>query len=152
MSLEACFQEDFSGWDKIEIVVLCPNKRTHREIFNEHVDEILDSLPLELTAQKLSISIVTKKELEQLYQDISFVLNKVWEKIEGQKRGVTNSKEKSKRRAVVFHWKARLLKDQCKPHSRMAIENREQCVESELNVEKAEIINNLKRQRQILKN
>ena len=101
MSLEACFQEDFSGWDKIEIVVLCPNKRTHREIFNEHVDEILDSLPLELTAQKLSISIVTKKELEQLYQEISFVLNEI-RKNRRLKKGIPHSKIKVKRRTIML--------------------------------------------------
>ena len=38
-----------------------------------------------------------------------------------------------------------LLKDQGKPHDRMAMGNLEQCVESELNVGEAEIRNNLKK-------
>ena len=43
MTLEACFQEEFSGWDKIEGGILDTNERTPREKFNEYVDQILDS-------------------------------------------------------------------------------------------------------------
>ena len=121
INLEEYFQGEFSGWDTLERGVLDPNKRTHREKFNEHMDEILDSFPLELPVQKLNISTVTKKELEQLDQDISFVLNKVRKKIEGQKRGMLHSKKKVKRRAVILYWKARLLKAQGKPHNRMSM-------------------------------
>ena len=91
INLEAHFQEEFSVFNKIERRVLNPNKRTYIEKFNEHI-EILDSFSLELTVQKLNISTVAKKELEQLDQDISFVLNKVRKKIEGQKRGIPHSK------------------------------------------------------------
>ena len=77
INLEEYFQEDFSGWDKIKRRVLDPRKRTPREKFDENVDEILDSFPLESTIQKLNVSTVTKKELKKLDQDITFVLNKV---------------------------------------------------------------------------
>ena len=55
-----------------------------------------------------------------------------------------HSKEKVKRRAVIFHCKARFPKAQRKSHDRMAIENREKHVESKLNVGEAEVSNNLK--------
>ena len=71
---------------------------------------------------------VTKKELEQLDQDIIFVLNKARGKTEGQKRRTPRSKEKVKRRSVNFHWKAIELKAQGKLCNNMVIENREQCV------------------------
>ena len=45
---------------------------------------------------------VTKKDQEQLEQDIYFALNKSRKKIEGQKRETSHSKEKSKRRAVIL--------------------------------------------------
>ena len=77
VNLEEYFQEVFSGWDKIERGVLDPSKITHREKFNKHMNERLDSFPLELTMQKLHASTLTKKELEKLNQDISFVFNKV---------------------------------------------------------------------------
>ena len=74
--LGECFQEDFSGWGRIERGILDPNKRMHREKFNERMDETLDSIPLESTVQNMSTSTATHKELEQIDQDISFVLKK----------------------------------------------------------------------------
>ena len=53
------------------------NKRTHREKFNEHMDEVLDSFPIESTMETLNESIVTEKELEHLDQHISHVLHEV---------------------------------------------------------------------------
>ena len=43
MSLEEYFQEEFSGWDKIERVVLDPRKKTTETKFNEFMDDMLDS-------------------------------------------------------------------------------------------------------------
>ena len=42
MNLEDCFQEDFSGWDKIERGIPDPNERTHREKFNEQLTKHLN--------------------------------------------------------------------------------------------------------------
>ena len=64
INLEECFQDEFSGWDKIERVILDPNKRTDRGKFNEFVDETLGFFPLESTVQNVNISIVTHKNLE----------------------------------------------------------------------------------------
>ena len=86
INLEQYFQEEFSRWDKIERVVLCPSKRNHRNKFDETGDETLDSITLESTIQTIIISAVAKKKLEQLEQDITFVLKKVREKIEVQKK------------------------------------------------------------------
>ena len=94
INLEECFQEDFSGWNKIEREILDPNKRAHGEKFNEHVHEMLDSILLKSTAQNTSISTVAHKELEQIDQDISFVLNKFLKKIDVQKRGFPIQKRK----------------------------------------------------------
>ena len=66
INLEKYFQEDFSGWDKIERVVLDPNKRTHGETFNEHADQTLDHVPLESSFQDISISTVTHEDLEKI--------------------------------------------------------------------------------------
>ena len=66
INLEQYFQEEFSGWDKIERVVLCPSKRNHRNKFDETGDETLDSITLESTIQTIIISAVAKKKLEQL--------------------------------------------------------------------------------------
>ena len=46
MNLEDYFQEEFSIQDRTERGVLDPSKRVHREKFNEHIDEMLDSYPL----------------------------------------------------------------------------------------------------------
>ena len=73
-----------------------PKKRTRREKFNEHMNEVLDSFPIELKMANLSEATVIEKELEQLDQDISYVLHKVRKKIEVQKRGVPCSKKKGK--------------------------------------------------------
>ena len=67
---------------KIERKVLDPNKRTHREKFNEHIDEILDTFLLESTVDNLTISTVIHNELEQIDQDMSFILNKFRKMIE----------------------------------------------------------------------
>ena len=45
-NLEDYFQEEFSEWDKIERRIMDSNKRTHREKFNEHVNEVLDTFTL----------------------------------------------------------------------------------------------------------
>ena len=58
----------------------------HREKFNEHVDEMLDYIPLESNAQRMSISTVMHDCLEQIDQDIYFVLNKVLKNTMAQKR------------------------------------------------------------------
>ena len=46
VNLEDYFLEEFSEWDKIERGVMDPNKRTHREKFNELMNEALDSFPM----------------------------------------------------------------------------------------------------------
>ena len=64
INLEEYFQEEFSGWYKIEGGILDANKRVYREKFNEFMDEALDSFPLESTVQHVNNSIVTQKERE----------------------------------------------------------------------------------------
>ena len=49
VNLEEHFQEEFSGQDIIERGVLDLSTRTRREKFNENIDEVLDSFPLEST-------------------------------------------------------------------------------------------------------
>ena len=60
------------------------------------MDEIVDSFPSQSTVQNLSASIETKK-LEQLDQDITFVLSKVRKNRE-PKNAVIMFKKKMKRR------------------------------------------------------
>ena len=62
---------------KIERGVLHHSKRSHMNKLDEHMDENIDSIPLESTIQNINVLAVSKKELEQLDQDITFVLNKV---------------------------------------------------------------------------
>ena len=52
--LEECFKEEFSEWEKLERGVMDPNKRTHRENFNEHMGELLDSFPIESIMENLN--------------------------------------------------------------------------------------------------
>ena len=92
--LEECFQEEFSRLDKIERGDVDPNKRTHREKCNEHIDEMLDSIPLQSIAQNASISTASHEELEQTDQDVSFVLNKVRIKQRSRKGGFPIQKRK----------------------------------------------------------
>ena len=40
------------------------------------MNEMLDSIPLECVIKKINVPALTKKELEQLDQDITFVPNK----------------------------------------------------------------------------
>ena len=47
-----------------------PNERTHREKFNEHINEVIDSFPIELMIGEMSEATVIEKELEHLDQDI----------------------------------------------------------------------------------
>ena len=73
-----------------------PRKRTHREKFNEHMNEVLDSFPIESMIAEMSETTVTEKELEQLDQDISYVLQKVRKKIEGKKEEYRTRRKRSK--------------------------------------------------------
>ena len=123
-------KEELSEWDKIERGVIDPNKRTHKEKFNGHMNDVLDSFPTELMMGNLSEAIVTEKEFEQIGKDVSYVLHKVQKNTEGQKRGVTCSKEKAKRRSTIVCWKARLLNSKGLPHNKKAMGNREQHVET----------------------
>ena len=61
INLEEFVQEEFSGWEKIERVVLDPSKRIHRNKFDEYGEETLDSIPLESTIQNIIVSLVAKK-------------------------------------------------------------------------------------------
>ena len=61
INLEDYFKEEFSKWDKIERGVMDPNKRNHREKFNEYMNEMLDSFPIELMMANMSESTVTEK-------------------------------------------------------------------------------------------
>ena len=47
INLEEYFQQEFSGWDKIERGVLDPSKGTHKNKFDEHTDEMIDPIMLE---------------------------------------------------------------------------------------------------------
>ena len=82
--------------------------------------------------------------MEQTRHDISYVLHKVRKKIEGKKRGVPYSKKKVKRRSTIACWKARLSKVKGSPHSKKAMENREQHVETNLIEEEGETVTKLK--------
>ena len=64
------FKEEFSKWDKIQRGVMEPNIRTHREKFNEHMDEVLHYFPTDSIMANLNEATVIEKELEQLDQDI----------------------------------------------------------------------------------
>ena len=77
MCLEQCFQEEFSRRDKLKRGFLDHNKITYREIFNQHMDEMVDSFPLESTKKKLNMSTLKRKEIKVLDQDITFSLSKV---------------------------------------------------------------------------
>ena len=55
------------------------------------------------------------------------------------------SKEKVKRRSAIAYWKARLLKVKGLPHNKKAMENREQCVETNLTETEGEIVTKLKK-------
>ena len=48
--------------EKIERVVLDPSKRIHRNKFDEHGEETLDSIPLESTIQNIIVSVVAKNK------------------------------------------------------------------------------------------
>ena len=61
VNLEEYFLEEFSEWDKIERGVMDPSKRTHREKFNEHMNEVLDSFPIESMIAEMSENKVTEK-------------------------------------------------------------------------------------------
>ena len=70
INLEEYSKEEFSEWDNIERGVMEPNERTHREKLNEHINEVIDSFPIELMIGEMSEATVIEKELEHLDQDI----------------------------------------------------------------------------------
>ena len=56
-----------------------------------------------------------------------------------------HSKEKVKRRSAIAYWKARLLKAKGLPYNKKAMENREQCAETNLTEKEGEIVVKLKK-------
>ena len=62
-------------------------------------------------------------------RDIMHVLNKVYENIEGSRRGIPYSKEKVKRYAVLQFWKAKLKQLKEKYISQNKIDLRLKCIE-----------------------
>ena len=72
------------GCDKINKVILDLNKQTQREKFKEFIEELLDTIPIENIIFEMTRGRVTKELLEQVDQDISFIFNKVKNKIERQ--------------------------------------------------------------------
>ena len=60
-----------------------PNKRTHREKFQEYVEELLDVILIENLLFELLGGDVKREDLKRIDQDITFLLDKVQKKIEG---------------------------------------------------------------------
>ena len=96
------------------------------------------------------MSIATKQELQKIDQDITFVLHKVRKKMEGQRRGIPHSNEKARRRVVIEYWKY-TTQAQGKSFNKMVMENREQCAETELNIEEFEMKDNIKIHKEIFR-
>ena len=72
------------------------------------MDEIPGLISLESNAQTTSISAVTKQERDQIDQDVTFALDEVKKKREGQKEEYYAPK-KVRRRAVMQHYKSRVM-------------------------------------------
>ena len=95
------FEEEFSNWDNINRLILDPGKRTHRERFEELIEEILDTMNIENELERMRRGHASKQELEMLDRDMTYTMNKAWKKIEGPRRGIPYLKEKAKRYAVL---------------------------------------------------
>ena len=78
-----------------------PGNRTHREKFRQLIDESLDTMNIKNNLERIYQGYATKQELELIDRDITYILNKVYKKIEGLRRRITYSKEKVKRYAVL---------------------------------------------------
>jgi len=101
INLERYFLEQFCEWDKINCSSLDPGRRLYRIKFIQIIEEILNKINIELQIERAR-ELPTKQQLENIDQNISHALNKVYKIIEGLRRGVPYSKEKVKQRATLL--------------------------------------------------
>ena len=90
--MEICFE--FSGWNKINKRILDLNKRIHRKKHKKYIEELLDTIPIEDAIFKLNHNRVIKEALQIIDRDITYLMNKVRQRIEGQKRNILFSGKK----------------------------------------------------------
>ena len=76
----------------------------------------------------------THEELEEVDEDITYILNKIRKKIEGQKRSIPYFNKKMRRNTVMQYWKVRIKEKQGKIINRRAILNCKQYIETEIEV------------------
>jgi len=101
--LETHFEEDFNKEQEIEQRLLNPNKRTHRKKFVEMCEELLNVMPIEHELEHIERH-KDRAKMEQIDQDITFVLQKARSKAEGERKGMRGCKEKMMKRAAVQCW------------------------------------------------
>ena len=94
INLKEYFDQEFSSWDQINKSLLDPEKRSHREKFEELIEKTLDSMDIEGNLVKLIKGSSLKQQLEMIDKDITYALNKVRKKIKGSQRGIPYLKEK----------------------------------------------------------
>ena len=66
MNLEKYFKEELSGWDKINKVMIDPNKRSQREKFQQYIEELLDVIPIEDTIFEILSRDKSRELLERI--------------------------------------------------------------------------------------
>ena len=90
----------------------------------EKVENLIISVGIDNTIDKLSAEKATREELEKVDTDITYIVNTVRRKIKGSIRKVPFSKTKFKKQIKLLHWKVMLYVKQGKRISKDKIKQR----------------------------
>ena len=94
----------------------------HRKQFVEEVENLIISMGIDNTINKLLVEKATREELKKIDNNIIYIINTVRKKIEGLIRKVPYSKMKFEKQTKLLYWKAILLLKQGKHVSKDKIE------------------------------
>ena len=99
INIEDYFNNQLSGWDEINRVMLNPSRRSHRIKFTQSLDEQLQKLNIENIISSM-IDFPTNEQIKRVDEIITSVLVTATKTIQGMKRNIPFSHEKETVRAA----------------------------------------------------
>jgi len=107
VDIEEYFNDEFSGWDKINRVMINPARKSHRQKFQEVIEEQLEIYNIEEDLEAMKIN-ANYHQMEVIDKTITRMMMKAVKTIEGMKRNVPFSFRKKQGWAKVIYWKMKI--------------------------------------------
>jgi len=118
------FSVGASIYDLNDNVTLDPSRWTHRNKFNEKVEEYIEQLNLYETIVTKCNNTITGQEIKRIDETIGFVLDSARKYVKGQRRNVPYSERKVKLRATKQFYLSILWKKDSRKVDEKAIEKK----------------------------